>query len=111
MKNKTVGVTRQIYDLCKALEKRELTLDFSVFYSFAEILESHHFCPGFEFDNQYYEIQYDEFDNLQVLEFPFRGNMDDEGSVLNSQEIDKLTKKIIKLCITNNVYIVARKKS
>ena len=95
MKNKTVGVTRQIYDLCKAIEKKELTLDFSVFYSFAEILESNHFCPGFEFNNQYYEIQYDEFDNLQVLEFPFRGNMGDEGSVLNNQEIEKLTKKLL----------------
>ena len=95
MKNKTVGVTKQIHDLCKALEKRELTLDFSAFYSFAEILESRHFCPGFEFDNQYYEIQYDEFDTLQVLEFPFRGHMDDEGSVLNSHEIEMLTKKLL----------------
>lgn len=95
MKIKTVGVTIQIYDLCKAIEKKELTLDCSVFYSFAEILESHHFCPGFEFDNQYYEIQYDEFDTLQVLKFPFRGNMGDEGSVLNNQEIEKLTKKLL----------------
>lgn len=92
--SKVVGVTKPIYELCRVLEKRELTLDFSCFYSFAEILESHHYCPGWDFDLQYYEIQYDEFDNLQVLQFPFRGHMDDEGHVLTEEQIIELTENM-----------------
>ena len=67
---------------------------FSVFNSFAEILESHNYCPGWTFELQYYEIQYDEFDRLQVLMFPFRGCMGDEGHVLTEEQIIELTENM-----------------
>ena len=96
MKNKIVGVTKSIYDLCKVLEKFEddECINFIVFYTFSEILESPHYCPGWEFELQYYEIQYDKFDRLQVLQFPFKGNMGDEGHVLTEEQIIELTKNL-----------------
>jgi len=92
--NKVVGVTKPIYELCRVLDEFEDEIEFSVFYSFAEILESHHFCPGFTFNGIYYEIQYDEFDRLQVLMFPFRGHMGDEGQVLTEEQVIELAKNI-----------------
>ena len=72
MKNKVIGVTKPIYELVKALEELEDKIDFTVFYSFAEILESHHFCPAWSYDEIYYEIQYDNEDVLQVIDFGIR---------------------------------------
>ena len=92
--SKVVGVTKPIYELCRVLEDNEGKLNFSVFYSFTEILESHHYCPGWEFDLQYYEIHYDDFDRLQVLMFPFRGHMGDEGQVLTEEQVIELAENI-----------------
>lgn len=69
MKNKVIGVTKPIYELVKALEKLEDKIDFTVFYSFAEILESHHFCPAWSYDEIYYEIQYDNEDVILKMGF------------------------------------------
>lgn len=92
MKN-AVGVTLPIYLLCKELERLEDSeqLNFSVFYSFAEILTSHHYCPGFDFQGMYYEIQYDYFDHLKLLMFPFHNS---EGTVLKDEEILELIKEL-----------------
>lgn len=91
--SKVVGVTKPIYELCKVLEKRELTLDFSCFYSFAEILDSSHFCPGFYFDGVYYEIQYDDKDCLQVVDFGV-DERKEVGDVLTEGQIIELTESI-----------------
>lgn len=85
-----VKVTLPIYLLCIELERLENKIVFSVFYPFSAILESHHYCPGFEFDDEYYEIQYDDSDMLQVLKFPIRSRMGDEGQVLTEKEIKEL---------------------
>ena len=94
--NKVVGVTLPIYLLCKELERLEDSdkIIFSVFYSFSAILESHHFCPGFEFGLEYYEIQYDDFDVLQVIKFPFRGYMNDKGQVLVEEQVIDLVERL-----------------
>ena len=96
MKNKVVGVTKSIYELIRVLEEGEDVLNFTVFYSFAEILESHHFCPAWDFELQYYEIQYDEFYRLQVLQFPFRSCIGDKGHILTEEQIIDLTENIRK---------------
>lgn len=93
---KRVGVSLQIYDLIKVLEESEDKVDFTVFYSFAEILESHNFCPAWDFEGAYYEIQYDDEDNLQVLDFGYKGNME-IGKILTEKEIVCLTSDIKKL--------------
>jgi len=91
MKNKVIGVTKPIYELVKVLEGLEDKIEFTVFYSFAEILESHHFCPAWSYDEIYYEIQYDNEDVLQVIDFGVRGHRE-EGDVLTVDEVIKLTK-------------------
>lgn len=91
---KTVGVSKTMYLLCRELERLEDKLNFTVFYSFAEILESPHFCPAFDFENSYYEVQYDTDDSLQLLEFPY---MSDEGWVVEEKDILKLIENLNKL--------------
>jgi hypothetical protein len=92
MKN-VVGVTLPIYLLCRELERLEDSeqLEFSIFYSFAEILTSPHYTPGFDFKDMYYEIQYDYFDHLKLLIFPFNNS---GGTVLKDEEILKLVKEL-----------------
>lgn len=87
---KTVGVSKCIYDLIKVLEELENDLEFTVFYPFSRILESHHFCPAFTFEDCYYEIQYDNEDCLQVLDFGQKGYKE-VGDVLTEEEIQELT--------------------
>lgn len=87
---KTVGVSKEIYILCRELERLEDVLVFTVFYSFAEILSSHHFCPAFDYDDVYYEIQYDISETLQVLNFGERG-WREEGLIMTKEEIESLT--------------------
>lgn len=95
MKNKFVGVTKSIYELVRVLEEGENVLNFTVFYSFAEILESHHFCPAWDFDGSYYEIQYDSENCLQVLDFGVKG-WKEVGDILTDKQIVHLTKIIRK---------------
>lgn len=90
---KAVGVTKEIYLLCRELERLENSLTFSVFYSFAEILESHHYCPGFYWDDVYYEVQYDDSDNLRVLNFGERG-WREEGLIMENEDIINLTNNL-----------------
>lgn len=90
---KTVGVRRSIYDLCRTLEMFEEDLNFSVFYPFAEILDSHLFCPGFYFDDVYYEVQYDEKNNLQVLDFGVK-EWKEKGDEMTDAYINSLTYSI-----------------
>jgi hypothetical protein len=91
--NKVVGVTKPIYELCKVIEKRELTLVFSCFYSFAEILDSSHFCPGFYFDGVYYEIQYDDENVLKVVDFGI-DECKEVGDILTEEQIIVLTENM-----------------
>jgi hypothetical protein len=93
MRNKVVGVTKPIYELCKVLEEFEDEINFSVFYPFSRILESHLFCPGFYFDGVYYEIQYDDYDNLKLVDFGVR-EWKEVGDELSLEEIVKLTENI-----------------
>jgi hypothetical protein len=94
---KIVGISKTMYLLCKELERLEDNLVFSVFYSFAEILDSYHFCPAFEFEQSYYEVQFDGDNNLKLLEFPFRGHMGDEGWEVEEKDILKLIKSLNKI--------------
>ena len=96
--NKVVGVTKPIYELCRVLEDKREELEFSVFYSFAEILESHCFCPGFTFDGVYYEIQYNSANELIVLEFSKNAIFGDLGYIMTDEDIVELTNKIKELC-------------
>jgi len=91
--NKVVGVTKPIYELCRVLDEFEDEIEFSVFYSFAEILESHHYCPGFYFDGVYYEIQYDDKDCLQVVDFGIN-EREVFGNVLTEEQVIELTENI-----------------
>lgn len=91
-----VKVSKEIYLLCRELERLEDELEFSVFYSFAEILTSHNFCPGFTFDNVYYEIQYDNEDCLRVLDFGVR-EWKEEGDILTAEGIESLTIELSRL--------------
>lgn len=88
-----VKVSKETYLLCRELERLEDDLIFTVFYSFAEILESHHRCPAFTFRDVYYEVQYDEDNYLRVLDFGVR-EWKEEGDVLTEKEIEELTKQI-----------------
>lgn len=90
---KTVGVTTEIYLLCRELERLEKSLTFSVFYSFAEILESRHYCPGFYWDDVYYEVQYNNSDNLRVLNFGER-EWREEGLIMEKEDIINLTNNL-----------------
>lgn len=66
---------------------------FCCFYSFAEILDSSHFCPGFYYDGIYYEIQYDDEDILQVVDFGI-DEYKEMGDVLTEEQVIELTKSI-----------------
>jgi len=92
---KTVGVSKCVYDLIKVLEELENEIEFTVFYSFSRILESHHFCPAWDFEGVYYEIQYDNEDCLQVLDFGRKGHKE-VGDVLTEKEIQELTTSKVK---------------
>ena len=78
----------KIFDLVKELERLEHTLVFTVFYSFAEFMESDFFfTPAFEVDAYYYEVQEDNEGELRVLRF-YRNQED--GEVLSLQELESL---------------------
>jgi hypothetical protein len=67
---------------------------FSVFNSFfAEILESHHYCPGFYFEQVYYEIQYDDNNYLRVVDFGVKG-CKEIGDILTEEQIIELTENM-----------------
>ncbi len=83
-----------IHNLAKVLEQLEDHLNFSVFYTLPEILESYTFCPGWNFDGYYYEIQHDNFNCLQVLRWPIENSREIEGYVLNEEEIRQLIEDI-----------------
>ena len=93
--NKVVGVTKPVYELCKVLEEFEEEINFTVFYSFAEILENHLFCPAFTFDGIYYEVQYDETDCLKVVDFGVNGRKE-IGDEMTDAYIESLTRSIKK---------------
>ncbi len=82
-------VSKELYLLCRELERLEDSLDFTVFYSFAEILSSQHFCPAFTFVDVYYELQYDYSNKLRVLNFGERG-WRKEGLEMDDKEIESL---------------------
>ncbi len=84
-----------IHNLVKVLEQMGDELEFTVFYSFAEFLESHHYTPAWDFDGYYYEIQYDNSNELQVLRWYYKAPNDSEGTVLNEKEITKLTRDLV----------------
>ena len=84
-----VKVDKETYLLCRELERLEDVLNFTVFYPFAEILESHHKCPAFTFKNVYYEVQYDNENCLRVVDFGVR-EWKDEGDILTTKEIESL---------------------
>lgn len=84
-----------IHNLVKVLERMEDDLVFTVFYSFAEFEKSHHYTPAWNFDAYYYEIQYDNSDELQVLRWYHRAPSNTEGDVLNEDEITQLTKDLV----------------
>ena len=94
--NKVVGVTLPIYLLCRELERLEDSekIIFSVFYSFSATLESRHYCSGWEFELEYYEIQYDDFDVLQVIKFPFRCYIGETGEVLTEEQVIELVERL-----------------
>jgi len=91
--SKVIGVTKPIYELCKVLEEFEDRIEFSVFYSFAQILESHHYCPGFYFEQVYYEIQYDDNNYLRVIDFGVKG-CKEIGDILTEEQIIELTENM-----------------
>lgn len=91
---KTIGISKCVYDLVRVLEELENELEFTAFYPFSRILESHHFCPAWDFEGVYYEIQYDNEDCLQVLDFGIRGHRE-IGNVLNEKDVVGLTKSIL----------------
>ena len=93
--SKLIGVTKEIYDLVKVLEKYEDEINFSVFYSFSQILESYHFCPGFYHKETYYEIQYNDVDCLKVLDFGEK-EWKEMGDELTEKDIIELTENIKK---------------
>ncbi len=90
---KKVGVSKTMYLLCRELERLEDELNFTVFYPFAEILDSHHFCPAFDFEGVYYEVQYSDKDYLQLLDFGRRGHKE-IGDILTEKEILELIEKL-----------------
>ena len=87
-------VSKEVYLLYKELERLEEVLVFSVFYNFLKVFESHHFCPGFDFEENYYEIQVGDKEKLKVLEF-YR--FQEKGVILNKKDIKELTEKLSKL--------------
>jgi len=91
---KYTGVSPQIYALYQQLERLEDVLNFTVFYSFAESLQSHHFCPGFEFEGGYYEIQKKDNDELNLLLF---FGQEGRGYVRDSKEIEGLVERLNKV--------------
>lgn len=93
--NKVVGVTKPIYELCKVLEEFEEEINFTVFYPFSRILESYHFCPAFTFNVVYYEVQYDEYDNLKLVDFGVNGRKE-IGDEMTDAYIESLTRNIRK---------------
>ena len=90
MKNK-------IHTLVKTLEQLENDLDFTVYYTYDEFLESHHFCPAFDFEGYYYEIQYDNSDQLQVLRWIPKVGNDEAGYILSENEIEELIKDLAEM--------------
>jgi len=93
---KVVGVTLPIYLLCRELERLEDSeyLNFSVFYPFSAILESHHYCPGFEVEGVYYEVQYNSNDELILLEFNKNALLGDLGHPLSNEDVMELVERL-----------------
>jgi len=90
MKNK-------IHTLVKTLEQLEDYLVFTVSYTYEEFLSSHHFCPAFDFQGYYYEIQYDNSNDLRVLRWIPRTGNNVDGDILNEKEIEDLIKNLTEM--------------
>lgn len=88
-----VKLTRNLFELYKELERLEEVLDFSVYYSLEDAFHSHHFLPGFYFEQEYFEIQEDDNEELNVLNFGFYGCID-EGIELSDKEVGELVSKL-----------------
>jgi len=84
-----------IHNLVKVLEQLEDYLDFTVFYTYEEFLSSHHFCPAFDFERDYYEIQYDSDNDLQILRWVLKSGNYEKGFVLSEIEIKELTSNLV----------------
>lgn len=82
----------KIKKLVRELDRLENNLEFTLFYSFDEVVESNFKrLPAFEFEGYYYEIQESNSGELTVLEFVHNA---DEGSKLSSQEIENLIQEL-----------------
>jgi len=79
-----------IHELVKTLEKLERYLVFTVFYNYEQFSSFKSSCPAFDFEGFYYEIQYDNFNDLQVLRWYINTSSDQEGRILNEAEIKEL---------------------
>ena len=86
--------TELIHNLVKVLEQLETDLDFTVFYTWKKIISSTSFCPAFDFEGYYYEIQYDYEDQLQVLRWLPIADDTEEGRLLTEKEIEELISEL-----------------
>lgn len=86
--------TELIHNLVKVLEQLERYLVFTVFYNYEKFSASNSFCPAFDFEGYYYEIQYDNSLELQVLRWYSDSHNDSEGYVLTETEIEELSKDL-----------------
>ncbi len=93
----------KIHTLVKVLEQMEDDLEFTCFYTWEEIQKSHHFCPAWDFDGYYYEIQYDNLDELQVLRWRPRAPSNTEGDVLSNEEVEELIKDLVEFWADNTL--------
>lgn len=83
--------TELIHNLVKVLEQLERYLTFTVFYDYEYFCRSNIFCPAFDFEGYYYEIQYDNSNELQVLRWYSDSHNDSEGYILEEDEIKELS--------------------
>lgn len=79
-----------IHKLIKLLEELEDYLDFTVFYTLEQCLSSRNFCPAFDFEGYYYEIQYDDDNELRVLRWVPKAGNDEAGAILSEKDAEEL---------------------
>lgn len=82
-----------IHKLVKTLEQMERYLVFTVFYTYEDFV-SKSFCPAFEFEDYYYEIQVDNSLELQVLRWRKESGSNEKGDELFISEIEELTQEL-----------------
>ena len=85
--------TELIHNLVKILDQLENTLVFTVFYDYQKFSSFNYFCPAFDFENYYYEIQYDNLNELQVLSW-YNSGIEQKGYVLSENEIEDLISEL-----------------